>query len=327
MAGGASENQKELDLSSVHAFDETVDWVRNEVVMGEERLGAIELNLTLSGGDNEDQSVQVSVFVNRKDAYVIGFRGSDGVYLLEDETQDFKRLLEEAKLVGNDEAVETIKGMGTDHRSFRTFRRTADGGVEGRTFALADLYASSCLSQFSSRNAGARHDQVRGALSLITCMTAECARSRMIADEFRNLYYHRRVQASDAMQAYDKARRISELAECFPNPRLADRVEKLAKRAQELESLFSSAASKAPGARGEFDRKEFVRKALTGNTRPELREPANRVSDIAKEFKLRGKTMTPEELVQLVTLCNDEKAVQGAQRGVFGPPVGRKPKG
>ena len=118
---------EELDLSSAAGFRAAVAWIRSNVILAPTPGAVVELRIT--GPD----SAQASVFMDRKDAYVIAFRGRDLIYALDDDTQDYAGLLADAGVSGAGE-IEKIVGLSVSHRSLGTIVH----GGGGHEFWLQD---------------------------------------------------------------------------------------------------------------------------------------------------------------------------------------------
>ncbi len=252
------------------------------------------------------------------DAYIVGFRGRDGIYVLRDPGKDIASRLKQAKLIGNDETPRVLN-IGTDHRSLGTFRPVSgSAGMRPREFDAMDLRRISRLSDFSENSQAVSYSDVCDAISLLVCLIAESARARMVELSFQGLYYNKRVRADEAFQSYDQAKQITRFANrLFPNPVLAYRVEKLKKRATEIDSLLERARHLAKIAK--FDAREFTSRALAG-TAPEqpkeLVSAAFRLREMAQELRTNA-----DEMLRIVYLCSNEHAVRAAMYGVVTPPI------
>lgn len=299
----------ELDLTTIFGLESTADWIRGRVLLVSPAVAMLELVVLLPAEGGPPG--RVSIFMDPGNAYVVGFRGRDRtVYLLDENSAVTAQRLRTAGLLPANENPVTLHGLGTSHRELGTFGPRHGAGHHGRTFHLTDLGRAARLSEFSSQSTAVTLAQVRDALSILVCMTSECARSFMVERSFERLYWLERVQADDAMQSYDQAVRITRYAEVFPNLVLADRIEKLDRRAREVEELSQSfeaagqnrraliLAGWAPPARGE---------------RPEVQ----RLREMVRELHLT----TVDQLTEVVSLCRNRDAVRAAMGGVLVPPI------
>ncbi len=156
-------------------------------------------------------------------------------------------------------------------------------------------------------------------------MTAESARSRTIEIGFQKIYAHARVQADAVIQSYDQAKRITKYAEVFPNNILADRIEKLEKRTNELRNLIQ-AVEEMPGRTTGNTSQEFLEQAIQGTAprKPDaLANTAKRIREISKELKIQH----GRGLLEIVSLCANGDAIRAAKDGVTIPPIKKGAKG
>jgi len=251
----------------------------------------------------------------------VGFRGKDAVYLLHEPARDLMERFRQAKIARQNESLIELESVSTDHRSLGTFRRRNVGaGLEGRSFGLGDLQNVGKLAAFSVDGNDVPIEDVRGALSVITCLTIESGRMPCAKIQNRPIYNHARVRAHTAMQSYNKAMRITKYAEVFPNHVLADRIEKLEKRARELDELILSAQKAWGSSKDNFQRKEFLDQAISGKAIKETARPCQRIKDIAAELRVQQ----GEKLAEIISLCSNADAVLAAKSGVtMGPKMGR----
>ena len=123
----------ELDVSSLAGFRATVAWVRKEIILARSS-GFAELRARLQGGS-------CALFIDRRDAYIVAFRGRDRVYALGDATHDYARQLVAAKTVAAGE-VQRIEGLTVTHPAL---------GTLGYTFSEHDLkHSPEILNHYSS---------------------------------------------------------------------------------------------------------------------------------------------------------------------------------
>ena len=318
-SGEASESSRQFDLSSPAGFAGTTEWIRNNVFLSRPEAPMLELDLRVAAPTQSSGEQRAIILMDPGDAYVVGFRGRDAVYLLQEENRDIEGSVRAARLIAKDEKP-VILGIGTDHASLGTFRQVWTGsGLEYRTFGEADLRNAGRLSGYS-KTGGVSYEDLRTALSLLTCMTAESARSRTVELGFEMIYRNARVQPDAVMKSYEQATRITQYASVFPNYVLADRVEKLEKRAQELAALTDSAQRQLGVGKGQFDRKRFFDQVIneTAPTAPKsLASVTERMKQIAGELKVTN----GGALGEIMSVCSNKDAVRSAKGGVMPPPI------
>jgi hypothetical protein len=311
-------NLQELDLSSVYGFEHATDWVRENVLLSRKRPHMLELRVKLPAGPASKGKTSATIVMDPRNAYVVGFRGRDGMYLLRDDSANLDLQLRQANLIGKDEKAVTLN-IGTDHASLGTFRPILGrAGMRPRDFDAVDLSRVASLSTFSSKTAEVTHAEVSGAISLLVCMLPESARSRMVELSFRGLYFNLRVSADEAMQSYDHAKRITALAnKLFKDPVLAYRVERFEKRGQEISSLLE--ACRGALDQNRFNRKDFLSRVLRGDTAGYPKDLASRVQRLGGIAAELGATV--DELSEMAQLCSNKDAVRAAKGGVVVPPI------
>jgi hypothetical protein len=304
---------QELDLSSVAGFRAAVDWIRSNVILAPTPGAVVELRI--SGPD----SSQASVFMDRKDAYVMAFRGRDVIYALDDDTQDYVGLLVAAGVAGAAE-IEKLVGLSVSHRSLGTIVH----GGGGHEFWLQDLPVGlRLLSGFSQRDG--HFGALRRPLSLLVCLLAESARSPAIAYDFNHLYEMQRpVRANEAIQSYHQAVRITRWADqLFKHTlRQTDRIDKLDKRATEIRELLVLLWKSTSSMSNEKQTLKSVVQGQNLGAGKDFDFAAERLRSIAREL---GLTDRGDELSEIETACRNRAAVDFARAGVIVPPLGSQP--
>lgn len=304
-------NKQELDLRDPARYMASIEWLRNNVVLGIAKELVLQLNVSLPNGTT-------TLFMDLANHYIMGFRGADKIYVLEDnKSEAFRKSLQSQ--LGNT-PVEILRGLGADHglRGLQTFSR-GNGGIRGRIFKRADLDSAVTLSSYSSETRNINYDDLRSHLSLLVCMISESARMPMMERDFANmLYYGYDVWADEAIRSFDDAKFLITLAlETFPSYPRHLAVEKLEKRATELRSLLSKIESQA----GSHNRSKLVAGLIAG----EIASPAsvvdaiNRFRAMCKELKI----VDPNTISQMISTCSSEGAVRAAKQGVAIPDIDR----
>lgn len=303
----------QLDLSSVHGFTQAVDWIRNNILLSDkpqQRIIALDVKLKLRSSPDFGL---VTLFIDTENGYLFAFRGQDGAYILRDDRQnEYKGLLKQS---GNG-PVAVLRGVGSDHRSLGTFLPNKDSaGMRGRTYGMANLQDAARLAAFSQDHGPVTETDVAGAMSVLVCMLAECARWPRIQHEFEKIYFGENVKADEVFKVYDKARRIRELASVFRDYVLSYRVERLVKRANEVNELLARLRVKLPGC--SLDDEELIKLCLhspNGNPGGD-KDSAQRIRMICTELKA---DTDPVKVMEILSLCSNEQAVRAAQSGVVG---------
>jgi hypothetical protein len=300
-----TETSKDLDLSTADGHARTVEWMRNNIILPSEgeTPPAMELNVKLPEDGN------VTLFMDPKDHYILGFKGRDKVYLLNDKNRDsFQKHLLDQKLVEKKEDIVNID-QGADHPAL---------GTLDRSFALAELSAANRLSKYSSKDPKQTYEDIKGPMSLLVCMIAESARLKSMEWGFRGIYFHNRVKANDAIQSYDDAKSLVALADrYFRKDMTAHAVERLQKRGKEMGQLLDGIES---GLNKTDNRKQLVQDILDGKLGKQdgkLAYQIERLKEMAKELNI-GKA---DDLTLLITKSKNEVAVEAVKDGVVGPPI------
>lgn len=167
---------QELDLRDPAKYTASIEWIRGNVVLGIAKEPVLQLNVSLPNG-------KATLFMDPANHYIMGFRGTDKIYVLEDNNSEaFKKSIESQ--IGNT-SVKILRGLGADHglRGRQTFSRE-NGGIKGRIFKRADLDSAATLSNYSSETRNMNYADLRAPLSLLVCMISESARIPMMERDF-----------------------------------------------------------------------------------------------------------------------------------------------
>jgi hypothetical protein len=302
-----------LDLGNSFRYRESVEWLcRNVVQANTVGRAVLQLNVTLPGG-------AVALYMDPRNHYIMGFRGTDAAYLLKDDnTAIFKSALQ-GELRQTE--IEILEWLGADHGlgGLRTFTRKS-GGMEGRGFARKDLDAASKLAEYSSRTNRIGGEQVRASLSLMVYMLSEGARIPMIELDFAyRFYYGGEIRATDLVRSYSDAKDTIALAlHAFPiyPRRLA--VVKLQKRAIELRQILDKIA-RAPQFQNPST---LVARLSSGKIQPvpPVAEEIRQFLSIQRELQITD----AEKLSAFIRLGQNESAVFLAEQGVIIPDRGEE---
>lgn len=309
----------QLDLSSARGFTQAVEWIRKSVLLNtDSKSRVLELDVKLSLRSSAEFSV-ITLFVDTKNGYLFAFRGQDKIYILRDDGQaEYFALL--TKQGG--EPVAVLHGVGSDHRSLGTFLPNKESsGMRGRTYALANLQDAARLADFSQTAGPVTGSDVACGMSILVCILAECARWPRVEREFEKIYFGETVKADEVFKVYDKAKRIRDFAEVFPNYLLGDRVEKLVKRAAEVRELLARLRLKM-SANSMTDEALL---ALCLKTPPAVpggdKEAVQRIREMCSELRLKADADPKEaakSMSEILSLCGNDSAVRAAQAGVIG---------
>jgi hypothetical protein len=298
-----------LDFRDPGPYMEGIDWIRSNVVLKPHAKGEVlQLDIAL-------RKQPVTLYMDPRNHYIMGFQGADRIYLLDDEeTAKFKSVLKDET-----PEPEVLKGLGGGHhaRGLGTFRRKTGGGVIGRTFQLGDLETTSLLPNFS-RKSGIKHEQLRLPLSLLVCMISESARIPMMQRDFKYMYYRHPVRADDAMRSYADAKFLMDLAaRVFPEYPFSLGVEKLVKRASVMAPLLDKIqVTSKTGLRGI----RLIDEILPGKN-PSKDSSVIKASDDFRYEWRQLKSPKAATVSQLLSTCRSEGAVRAALQGVVYPPV------
>jgi len=302
-----------LDLRNSFRYRESVEWLcRNVVQTDTVGRPVLQLNITLPGG-------VVMLYMNPRNHYIMGFRGIDAVYLLQDDdTASFRdALADEFKQT----KIEILKWLGADHGTggLKTFTRESSG-MEARTFARKDLDAVSSLAGYSSTTNRISGDQVRASLSLMVYMLSEGARIPMIELDFAHrFYYGGEIRATDLVRSYSDAKETLALAlHAFPMYPRRFAVAKLQKRAIELKQLIDK-IGKAP----QFQNSTTLVARLAGGKIqpiPPVAEEIRRFLSIQRDLRITDE----EKMSAFIRLGQNESAVFLAEQGVVIPDIGKE---
>jgi hypothetical protein len=287
-----------------------VDWIRKNILLKKQPKPVLSLEIKLPLRNSPDFGL-ITLFVDTSNGYLFAFRGQDKTYILRDDRQDeYQALLRQT---GNGTAA-ILHGVASDHRSLGTFLpKKGSAGMRGRSYAIAHLQGGARLAEFSADRGPVTESDVAGAMSLLVCMLAECSRWPRIEREFERIYFGENVQADEIFKVYDKAKRIRRLAEVFPNYLIADRVEKLVKRANEVNELLTALRTTLGGS--PLENQALIGLCL-GAPKGSVggdKNSAERIRTICTELKADAKTMA-----EILSLCSNEQATRAAQSGVIG---------
>lgn len=292
----------ELDLSSVDAHAKTAEWIRNNVVLKRPDENAVlELRVKLP----QDS---VTLYMDTRNGYILGFRGSGNrLFVLKDEhSADFVDRLRKAGLLEKDEQWHDAK-LGADHPSLKTLASIAN------PFTADELRRAGQINQFGSGEKMRTAEDLQRPLSLLVCLIAESARLNVMEVEFRKLYYAGHARADKAIQCWDKAVRITEMAnEHVHHLERWYRVEILAKRAVEMDDLIErivDAAGEGP------NRQKWIQEVIDGKFETKDKLVAENVKRLAQMARQLNVT-TSNRLTEIVSACRDADAVWAAKCGV-----------
>lgn len=299
---------RDVDLRDSAHYEASIEWLRGNVVLGNKLKGQVlQLNVALPRG-------AVTLYMDTANSYIMAFRGTDGVYVLEDhKSESFKKALQSEM---KEARIEILKGLGADHGAggLKTF---SDKSANGRTFTREDLDSAAKLSGYSGGSRNMTYEELRPHLSLLVCMIAESARIPMMEYDFSNmLYYRYSVWADEAIRSYDDAKYLLPLAyKAFPNYPRRLAVEKLGNRAHELDELLK----KIQSTLGTQNRSDLVANLLIGRMAalPLPAQLSSRFRDICKELKISD----PALVKQLISTARNTNAMRAAKQGVVIPPV------
>lgn len=307
--GGNGRNRLSANLTDPQSYAAAIDWIRENLVLGANvKDSVLEIAISLP-------TCAVSVFMRPKDQYILGFRGADKVYVLDDDTAE--KFKDELQRHVKPVAVEVLKGLSASHGStgLATFERK-EGGLEPRIFRRQDLASIKCLPRYS-RDSGIHFQDLKKPLSLIVCMLAESARIPMMGRDFVNMYYGCDVIADEAIRSYDDAKQMMRFArEKFPEypNRLA--IEKLAKRADEMSELLKRIEA-AAGANDRVKLVSLLLKERPSAVDPSVKHEAQRFSGMCVELKFSR----PEGVLGFLSAFSNASAVRAAKQGVACPNI------
>jgi hypothetical protein len=311
-----------LRLTSHAGFDHSVFALRTGILSKttDSRLEAV--NIALPPISPEAPEGKATLIMDPKDAYVYGFKGGGGIYMLKDGNRDVEEAVRKSGLLAPGERPHWAGGLGTNHNSLGTFQPNKDkAGERGRSFGYSDLQRAAYLSSYEGPGGPVNTTQVAGALSLLICMTSESARSDLVANEFSRIYFGQRATADTAVKAYEKACKLTSLAEYFPAPTRTGSLEKLLKRTDELNQFLKDA--KKAGAASHVDKNIFD-DALNGRGVSTMKSDNERLLQIQKEMQARGKPVTGSDMAAMLGLCQNQDAVRAAMGRVHFPIGGKR---
>jgi len=302
----------DVDLRDPISYTASIEWIRRNVVLKETtKESLLRLNVLLP-------AASVTLFMDPAHHYILGFQGKDKIYLLDDPASNrFKDQLE-SQIKGVQ--VTILTGLSSQHgpQGLGTFQPTKNGHV-GVIFRREDLECVARLSTYS-RKTESTYEHLRRPLSLLVCMIAESARIPIMQRDFTNMYYGHNVVADEAIRSYVDAKfLISTAIRVFPRypPNLA--VEKLQKRAAELDSLLTAIQAAA-----ETRERIKIVSVLLGRGTPagggRVTEQIRRFREMCAELQPAN---TPETITQIISTCKSGSAVRAAKQGVEGPEIAK----
>ena len=310
-SGGAppAAEVKNVDLSSEYGHATTVEYVRNNVILPPEgqKPDVLQLEVKLPG-DKDRPDHKVTLIMNTENHYILGFKGQDKIYLLQDaDSPEIKKTLVKEKLVPNADAVEILK-LGGEHPTLGTLDPK-------RSFDMGDLKQASRLGEYSTKNKDMTYDDLKKPLSLLVCMISESSRVKSMEHGMRRIYHGESVKASEAIQSWKDACGLIEMADkYFPKDYRWNGVERLEKRGTELQNLLRDIKESA-GKIG--DEKAFLQELLEGKYNKDRRVGLliERVRDMARELNITN----AGDVGELISATRNDIAVAAAKDGVVVP--------
>ncbi len=300
--------QKTFDFRGPGTYVDAVDWVRSNVILKNNVKGSVlEMEVLLPGGT-------VHLFMDSANHYIMGFRGADKIYIL----QDVNSTAFEAAVKTNykDAKTEILAGLSVSHGAagLGTF-------VNRKEFEKRELTDAVRISRYSSKGTHT-FETLKRPLSLLIFMISESARMPMLQRDFKNMYLERDYSVSvfvdDAVQAYDKAKFLIGMgAKCFPQYPPALAVEKLEKRVAELKPLLAKIAETSKVA----NRQAMINDILQKRPLPSelaVKQHVERVRDMCSELQISDAA----ELTKVIAVSENSNAVRAAKEGVAIPPIG-----
>ncbi len=294
----------ELDLSHLAGYVKANEWVRNHVVLGAKSAGILQLNVTVG------QNRSVVLFMWQEDGYILGFRGADRIYVLEDAaTVRFVEALKNNKFAKDDDDVLVLKGFKATHAGLNSFP-----GGKPRDFILSDLERTFILSQYSYGREGSEYSSLKPSLSLLVSIISEAARHNGIGWNFQKLYAGEKVSTDEVFNHWDHAKQIIRLAREFYPPPCSekDAIFKLARRAEEIGEAISSLGPTS-------DLAELLRNILQNR----FQSPESKAMDAAQRLRTIARELGIEpgdagRLTEIKSAFSHEAAVRAARTGVCG---------
>lgn len=157
-----------LNLSTQQDYLSSLALIRQRITLGRDRddlPAALRLAVRLP------YDGRVEIFMQSSNLYLIGFRGANKVYALEDEKEDFAAAIRSSGRLEASEQLDTI-GQRGDHKSLGTFLRP---------FHHGDLANCAVLALYSD---GQPYTMVRRPFALLVCMLSEGARFLQVQNDF-----------------------------------------------------------------------------------------------------------------------------------------------
>lgn len=157
-----------LNLSTQQDYLSSLALIRQRITLGRDRH---DLPSALRIAVRLPYDGRVELFMQASNLYLIGFRGANKVYALEDEKEDFAAVIRDSGRLDSGEQVVTI-GQRGDHGSLGTFERSFNHGDLSNCFVLA-IYTDS-----------QPHTMIRRPFALLVCMLCEGARFLQVQNDF-----------------------------------------------------------------------------------------------------------------------------------------------
>jgi hypothetical protein len=157
-----------LNLSTQQDYLSSLALIRQRITVGRDKH---DLPAALRFAIRLPYDMRVEVFMQTSNLYLIGFRGANKVYALEDEKEDFAAAIRASGRLDSGEQVVMI-GQRGDHRSLGTFERPFNHG---------DLANCSVLAIYTDAQ---ENTMIRRPFALLVCMLCEGARFLQVQNDF-----------------------------------------------------------------------------------------------------------------------------------------------
>ena len=157
-----------LNLSTQQDYLSSLALIRQQIVLGRDKH---DLPAALRFAIRLPYDGRVELFMQTSNLYLIGFRGANKVYALEDEKDDFAAVIRNSGRLERGEQVVTLSQRG-DHGSLGTF---------GRPFDHGDLSNCAVLAIYTDAQ---QYTMIRRPFALLVCMLCEGARFLQVQNDF-----------------------------------------------------------------------------------------------------------------------------------------------
>lgn len=157
-----------LNLSTQQDYLSSLALIRQRITLGRDKH---DLPAALRFAIRLPYDGRVELFMQTSNLYLIGFRGANKVYALEDEKEDFAAVIRDSGRLDFGEQALTI-GQRGDHSSLGTFERTFNHG---------DLANCSVLAIYTDTQP---YTMIRRPFALLVCMLCEGARFLQVQNDF-----------------------------------------------------------------------------------------------------------------------------------------------